>query len=491
MPISGPVIHRQLMDGYKEAQARLEALRGRVQQVDQKRGELDDFRSEALVDLAEHYLPELTRDAIRNTWVEVRATVSQILLRQEDHCNRLKQSLSELNDKRHLQDDRLLELNEKLDAALAEQDELGGKVEAALKSDAAFVTLSDRAAMAEAALERAESNLSEIEQDSARKLPAYEKSSLFKYLKDRQFGTAEYKKRGITRRMDRWLAKLIDFRKAKQGYEFLKQTPERMRQIIADDHAAFETVMSELESHQEQVAKRLGLTDKVAEVEGLQAQRAQQLQELEQIREQSEGIEQELSELEDPRGPHYREAIEAFRAMLERSSTRDLERRARATVEVTDDQIVARLNGVEADLADLDAAERRRQDDLAQSHGFLEALGRMIQRFRAAEFDSSRSQFVGTFDVIEDLSRARTEYDLDALWQKIRKSQRWGPTLGEQITNVATHPVTQVLISAMAQAAGAALRDHARSAGRRRYRGSNWYGGSADSSDDFFRAGRR
>ena len=41
-----------------------------------------------------------------------------------------------------------------------------------------FVLLSDRAAVAEASLERAEANLQEIDQDSARKLPAYEDSTL-------------------------------------------------------------------------------------------------------------------------------------------------------------------------------------------------------------------------------------------------------------------------------------------------------------------------
>ena len=42
-----------------------------------------------------------------------------------------------------------------------------------LRSDPRFTSLSDQAALAEAALERAEDNLQEIDQDSARKLPAY------------------------------------------------------------------------------------------------------------------------------------------------------------------------------------------------------------------------------------------------------------------------------------------------------------------------------
>ena len=483
MPISGPVIHRQLMDGYKETEARLESVRQRSQDVDRLRDELDEQRSEALIDLAEHYLPELTREAIRNTWIEVRSSISQILLRKEDHCNRLRNSLQQKNDQRQHAESRLNKVTADLDEAISEQEELGKQVEQELKQDPLFVELSDRAAVAEAALERAEANLSEIEQDAARKLPAYDESKLFRYLYDRDFGTSQYGKRGFTRRMDRWLAKLVDFHKAKQGYEFLRDTPERMRQIIAEDRKSFETVMEEIERHHDTVSRRLGLTGKAEQVEQLKVQRSDQLGETERIQSQADELQHELTDLEDPRGHYYREAIEVFREMLEHSSTRDLQRRARATVDVTDDQIVARLYGVDEDAARLVQREQTRQSEIASAQQVLDALGRLVQRFRAAEFDSSRSQFVGAFDVIEDIHRARSDDDVEQIWQRIRSAQRWGPSLGEQISNVATHPVTQVLISAMAQAAGAAMRDHARRAGRRRYRGNNpWY----DDSSDFF-----
>lgn len=487
MPISGPVIHRQLMDGYQEAERRLAALRQRSGQADQQRQNLDDHRDEALVNLAEHYLPELTREAIRNTWIEVRSKVSQILLRKEDHCNRMKTTLAEWNDKRFLQNERLTQVTADMDVAINEQEELSQEVEEQLKQDPEFVRLSESAVKAESALERAEANLNEIEQDSARKIPAYEKSTMFTYLRDRKFGTAEYKKRGLTRRMDRWLAKFIDYKKAKQGYEFLKRTPDRMRQIIAEDRASFDTVMDELERRNMEVARRVGLTAKVDEVAELQARRKEVLVELDDVQSHLDDLQTELTDLEDPRGAYYREAIEVFRETLSQCSTRDLERRARATVEITDDQIVARLNGVELELAQIDDFERNRQHELVQMQGYLAALGGMIQRFRASEFDSARSQFVGTFDVLEAIHRGKSEYDVEELWQRIRGAQRWGPTLGEQITNIATHPVTQVGLNVAAQIVGAALGNRMRRAGRRRYRGSTWFD---DSSDDYYKRRR-
>ena len=163
-----------------------------------------------------------------------------------------------------------------------------------------------------------------------------------------------------------------------------------------------------------------------------------------------------------------------------------------STEELTDDQIVARLMGVESELTQLDDVEQDRRRDLSSMQQTLDNLGRLIQRFRAAKFDSSRSQFVGSLDILEDLDRAIEHHDIDGMWDRIRKAQRWGPTAMEKVTRVATHPMTQVLINAMAHAAGAALEQHARRAGDRRGRrrpewGGSWSGTWGDDSSGWYR----
>lgn len=475
MPISGPVVHQQLMDAYANLQSDLESARSQIRQAGHQRDELSDDRSEALLRLAEHYLPELTRDAVAQTWSEVRSTLSRILLRREDHVRRVQEKLDALTSQRQQQDQRLVEFNRELDLALETQQQVLGEVEQRLQHDERFVQLTDRVALAEAALERAEANLEEIDQDSARKLPAYDNSTLFRYLYDRGFGTRDYTHRGLTRRIDRWLARYIDYNQAKQGYEFLRKTPEQMRQIIAEDRQAFDTVMDELERRRDDLAVQLELPEKIRMVKELQQRRGEQLTRLNRLLAEGEQIQSELNELENTRGPYYQEAVQVFREMLSATDTSDLDRRARATLEITDDQIVARLIGVESEVEKLDESARRRRSQLDQTHAFLEELGRLVQRFRAAEFDSSRSQFVGSLDVFEELERAQPSGDLRTVWKRIRNAQRWGPTTVEKVTEVATHPLSQVVINAMAYAAGQALGSLARRAGvRRARRDSSW-----------------
>jgi vacuolar-type H+-ATPase subunit D/Vma8 len=482
MPISGPVVHQQLIDAYAEVQARLESARGSITQAKTQRDQLDDDRSNALVRLAEHYLPELTHEAILQTWLDVRPTVAQILLRKEDHEQRVKLKLDGLTARRQEREQMLLTINQELDHATELQDQIAKQVEDRLSNDQEFKQLSDRAALAEVALERAEANLVEIEQDSVKKIPAFDQSALFKYLYDRGYGTGQYNSRGLTKQMDRWLAKKIDFNKAKQSYEFLRKTPEQMRRIITEDRQLLDTVMEELERRRDVVAKELGLPERIAATTQLEAKRADHLKSLDTVLAESEQTQHELTEIGDSRGTYYREAIGVFREMLSRSDARDLLRHAEKTVEITDDQIVARLMGVEMEMGQLDEAARRRRQELDQMGEFLEAMGRLIQRFRAAQFDSSRSQFVGTLDVFDEVQRARDANDVQDLWERIRSAQRWGPTIGEQVTRIATHPMTQVLINAMAHAAGAAMESHARNAGKRRTNRFSSRGGDSSSS---------
>jgi hypothetical protein len=466
------------MDAYANVQARFESERAQTSEARRQRDQLDEHRDDALVNLAEHYLPELTPEAIRQTWSEIRPTVSQIMLRKQEHADRVQIELDGLTSQRQQQDQHLLDINSQLDQAIETQQEVADLVEKRLREDDQFVRLSDRAAIAEAALERAEANLQEIDQDSARKLPAYDNSALFRYLQQRGYGTQKYTKRGFSRRMDRWLAKYIGYNKAKQGYDFLRKTPEQMRKIIAEDRQALDTVMDELERRSDEVAVSLGLPEKIEQATNLQQQRDDQLQALDALLANSEKKQRELTDVEDSRGTYYREAIKVFREMLDRRDSRDLRIRAQQTLEVTDDQIVARLMGVEAEIGQLDDAAEHRRADLNQMQSFLEGLGRLIQRFRAAQFDSSRSQFVGSLDVFEELDRAQDQNDIDSMWRRIRSAQRWGPTAMENVTHAATHPLTQVLVNAMEHAAGGAMQAHARRAGDRRAKRDTSWGGS-------------
>jgi conjugal transfer/entry exclusion protein len=173
--------------------------------------------------------------------------------------------------------------------------------------------------------------------------------------------------------------------------------------------------------------------------------------------------------------------------MIASSDPRTLANRASATPEIEDDQIVARLQGVAEEMDQLGAQVRQRQQRIEQLTSHLQSVGTLISRYRAAGFDSARAQFNGSEDVVEELRAVRDgRGDYEDVWQRLRRSHRWGPSAADQFVRVATHPMTQVLINAMAHAAAGALEASARQAGERRSSSgpSRGGGGSGRSSNN-------
>ncbi|MGB1706891.1 MAG: hypothetical protein ACPHF4_03605 [Rubripirellula sp.] len=467
MTIPGPTVHQQLMDAYKRLTEQLEQDRKSMHDVQEQYEKLDAERDDALRSLAQHYLPELTADAINSTWREVQSDISTLLLQKEDEDRSLQQKLKQLQGNRTTTEKALLQATNVLDSAILEQNKVSAVVEKRLQEDTQFVELADRAAIAELALERAESNLHEIDQDAARKLPAYQASTLFQYLYERGYGQKEYRSRGLTRRIDRWLARYIDFTKARQGYDFLKQTPDQMRKIIAEDRRSLNIVMEELERKRDRVADEMGLPEKISLTDRLTRDRQQILQTANFVSESMNEVEDRINDLSDPRGSYYQQAIEIFRQTLVGFKSSDLKKRAEATKDdLTDDQIVARLSGVESDRGDLQEATRDRRNLQKQKQHVIEELGRVIQRFRAAHFDSVRSHFLDTLSIDEELAYTEDAEDARKLWQKIRRSQRWGDHESED--DAGGSSLKQVLVNAMGKAAGDERGDDARRAGARR-----------------------
>ncbi|TWT75261.1 hypothetical protein [Allorhodopirellula solitaria] len=470
MPISGPQAHHQLIAAYNQAAAKLEQLRGQMGEIEKQRYQLEDDREDTLRKLAEHYLPDLTPESVQKTWAEIRPPMREILLRKEGRIRELQTQLANENEFREKLEAGLQDINERLDAAENRQEELSAQVETFLAEQPEFVDLSTSAGMAEVALQRAQDNLDEVSQDAARKLPAFDEDSLFVYLKERQFGTPAYTHRGFTRRMDRFVAKLVDYTQAKHDYDYLTNTPTAMQKIIAEDSAALETVMNEVQSERDRAANKFGLIDQIAAVESLVVERKAAVDHLGTQSAECESIQSALTEVESPRCEFYREAIDLFRQVLAGKQSSELRQEARQTPELTDDQIVASLRGIENQMDHSEQSCQRHQEDLEQGTEVYRALGRLIQRFRASGFDRQRSQFSDRFDLSAALGQVSRTSDVDALWDSLRRAQNWGHTSRGHVTGVATSPMTQILVNAMAHAAAGAMSEHARRAGQRNSR---------------------
>ena len=232
--VSGALVMKRLERTLEKVRLEAAEVEEQLREKEEKLHELLAKRGKALVRLGKHYLPELNRKTIQNTFSEIQDQLLQIVERKERRYQQIKGQADRLSARKQICEARLKEIVELIareEAGLLEKEMSVAEI---LKKDDVFQKLTTTALQAEERLTRNEERLAEIEQDSKEKLPDYEKSSLFQYMLNRDFGTTKYSSKGWTRRWDQWIARTIDFGELKQSYLFLKKTPELMRKELSD-----------------------------------------------------------------------------------------------------------------------------------------------------------------------------------------------------------------------------------------------------------------
>lgn len=452
--------------------------------LDAEMREVMERKGEALSKLAQLYLPEVSRPAIESTFGAIRDDLLEILRRKEGRQRDLQRQINATEDETRRRGGELDELTARLNAKVAERERLEAQVAETLKGNADFQERSQLALKAEEQLHRNEGRVGEIEKEAADKLPYYEKSRLFLYLYRRKYGTIDYNVTGWVKDIDGWLAKLIDYGKARIGYEYLKKTPKLVAEEVARRREQFNQLMQQVEAIQHAEADKAGLTAVLEEGEALGDKRDLLVGDIERLRTQAQGLQQALAQLAQSQNEFYTEAVERFRNFLGETKTAVLAQRARETPEPDDDRLVAELATLnrrnEEMTGRLDEVARRRQAaDRAQ-----EGLDLIAQRYRQANFDSQRSYFLPGFDVGRLLSQFREgSLDADRVWRAVQGAQQfrphWVESTATQGGQIITGPSGRVILGAILDAANVAMQEAAYRGVQRRgggFGGGNWGG---------------
>lgn len=473
MPVSGPDVFRDLQHALEDVRSLSSEVQTQAQKFDARMDELIARRGETVVDLARHYLPELSRETIGSAFVEIQSDLLQLLERKDRRVDELSDQLERLETERQQTEHDLDVVTGRLNEKVRQREQLQRTVAAALAENEEFQSLTAQALKVEAELDRMEQRVEEITREAAEKLPAYEGSRLFQYLYDRRFGTPDYHRRGLTRRLDRWVGRLIDFYPARKSYEFLRRTPELMRDEVERYRSQFNELMSQAEELETFAVDQVGLSQVLQEGDQLGEERDRLVAKVDGQKERCRQVEEELLKLQQSQGQFYEQALGRFRTFLSEAETALLDDHARKTPQLTDDEIVGRLflltqqiDELEPDLQELST----RYADLEQQSGGLDFV---VRRYRQSNFDSQRSYFDDDFRVREQIERFRQGIiDKDALWQAIQLRQKFEPTWVEQSAGTAEQvlnsPLAHVLMHAMVEVAGAALSQSARRSVERR-----------------------
>jgi chromosome segregation ATPase len=474
---SGATVGQTLQQAVERVRRQLDEHVGGLQALDRHVNDLVERRGGTLLELSRHYLPDLRIETVQATFVEVRNDLLEVLSRKQKRERELHdQSAAAEREAEHLEAE-LARVTEALNGKVAEREKLEQVVSERLHGSDEFKTLAEQAIAAETELEKNEDRVGEMTAEAEKKLPSYERSRLFKYLYEAEYGTPLYKGKGLTRRIDGWVAKMIDFAAARRGYDFLRVTPELMAQEVTRRREAFNDLMQQVEAIEDRVSDEVGLTDVLREGQVLGAERDGAVAAVGKAENELLSRQKELAALSRPENEFHTQALARMQSFLASLSPADLANKSARTPERDDDAIVAEVTYLSEQLTDAD----RQQSQLAgERRSWEERLGGLqsvVQRFRQAEFDSRRSVFEASLDA-DALVSAYVAGRIGAaeLWSNFERNQRLLPEWHEQPgrggidfghVNVGGD-VSQVLLRVLIEGASAAMRHSAQRGMQRR-----------------------
>jgi len=147
-----------------------------------------------------------------------------------------QEALRQLTERRRQAEERVRQAEagrqaatDAVERALADVETIRKNVEANVSGDADWVSARSRVGELTGQAQQAEKKAVQAEADRDEKRRPYEDDPLFMYLWKRKFGTAAYRANPFTRTMDRLVARVVGYDKARANYALLNEIPERLR----------------------------------------------------------------------------------------------------------------------------------------------------------------------------------------------------------------------------------------------------------------------
>lgn len=383
---TGSMTGRQAM---AEIDRGLETLRKEEERLTRELSALTSKIAEAQTDET-GALGDLARFKLAADRSDVGERLDQASKRAGDLMRERDRAIAQLEENRAAKAEELARLQANLDALRADLDEvedrieaLAPEVEAKLAADPKHQELVAAAEAVVATAEAAAKKADQAEADLAEKSTAYKNDILFMYLWQRGFGTPEYRYRGLTRTLDRWVANLIGYLEARPSFVLLNEIPIRLRQHAEDVAMKAEAAaMAVTESGNKMLAELAG-EDLASRADALATGIAAQEEAMAPLEEEAAGLDERASEYAAGEDETFRQAIEALSRSIAGDDIRALRREAEATPSPDDERFVERLARARAEISRLEPQVTTLRKEVAEVAERRKDLLKIARDFRS------------------------------------------------------------------------------------------------------------
>ena len=404
MSISGSSVHKKIKEKIQKVESQSEELVSQLYQTEQNLTNLTAERENCYISLAAHYLPELDSQAIQTTLKEVREDVERVFREKQERRSTIEGLMKDNRKKNHKLEEEIDTVTEQIEQQAQNRDKTLKLISEDLQKDANYTQRDEEAKKAEARLQQHKKRVEEVEGESSKKLPTFEKSKIFSYFLRNGYGTTEYQRRGLRKRLDSWAAEKINFDENKKCYDFLKSMPEMMKQEVARRQEELDNAVLEMKNIESRVEKQHGLPEIVGRAEGLMNKRQIVIEKDKKQDEQYVTYVKEREEIDSKKDPYYIQAVQQIKSFLKGEKIADLMSKARQTKGAEDDRLLGRIDNIDAKIRELKDRAKHTMSDRDSISKKLDEIRGIEKRFRSRDYEGSCSYFPDSFDVNELLT---------------------------------------------------------------------------------------
>jgi hypothetical protein len=389
------IIDQHITTARRDMQTSNSRLEAANQQLVEVRNQLvQEFRH-----LAEFRLDELAAGRIITQMDETDRTVLKLLERRSQALAQLEREIEQSQTKQaELEQERSREARRR-DELLKQIDEAAAEIKEELGRQEAYRKLEEKAEEESRRAERAQKKAAQAEADREEKGKPYREDPLFMYLWQRRYLTPDYSGGGITRMLDGWVAKMINYADARSNYYMLTELPLRLREHADRQESLAAQAVQKL---REMEAAALEVEPIIKNQELLQSVQ-KSLQESETRIEEEE---KRHASLLEQRSAHAsgsdelsRQAIELQVSEIKNDSLTNLYMQAKMTNNPDDDLIVSRIRELQEQEEALLAEVQNLQSQIHQHQKNYREIEELRRRFRRRSYDSDHSFFPSGFEL--------------------------------------------------------------------------------------------
>lgn len=314
------------------------------------------------------------------------------------------------------------------DAALHAYEELTEETQKELEADPGYIALKQGYDEARSVAARAEQKLEVARADRETKSAPYQNDPLFSYLWERKLRRPEYRKGGLSRMLDNWVAKLCRYDEAYLNYARRMELPDRIAEHLASmklEEAESEAAIERFE------AARLEAKGAARLSGALQAAKGK-LKTLDAQLSAAEARHAELRHSQEKAASGDAGPQEQARRVIEeglaKASFPDLKVLAAETTTPDDDKVVDLLIKLRTEELQMEVNWRNVEALPARRRVDAEMLEQVRKRFRESGLDSPSVLLLrGAFEAAIEAYGRGPSPDGDRLWRAITATVRQAP----------------------------------------------------------------